>query len=408
MKRRTFLGVISGGAVAGLAGCTGNRYPTGFLYGLLSTKRSSEETRSNIVSEGIREKNIYINDFIGAVQLSGDYNKLENLVEKLDFRKYRLYPVREEIPILSNDQAQIDIGDNGLREFEGLRDLAGQTSSSNVSVGMIDTNADWSSWYDKSEVNHRPVAQNMNPILGPILGDKDHGKYTAQTLFHPQQKIKPDRPSIRGLVSESTAYHAEISAIVTVSQFFRSLCESLEWMAKKNVDVVTMPLSTVNKKDDVLPQLLEDFVTDLSDSIIVVSAGNVDVCDGEINALADTDVREIVGVGAIEYSRDGFDVSGHYEVSDILGPSGFTITEDRKYSGTSASSTVIAGVLGRYISTLKENYSQLSMVDYRECALTGLLDESNDVKIYDCDSDVYLSRINVVQGLERAKDEAEV
>lgn len=407
MKRRQFIGAISGSALVGLSGCLTSRFPTGFLHALLPKERNSEKLRQEIQSAGIPNKNIYMNEFLNAMQVRGDYETLESLSSQLDLRDHKLYSSKKYIPFLDTSQeTQQNDSSEGLVEFSLLGQLVADTqASSNSSIGMIDTSANWSSWYENESFRHRKVAQNMNPILGPLLRDKDHGSYTAKTLFHPTQNVNSDGPHIQGLASKSTPYHAEISAIVTLSQFFRSLCESLEWMAKENVDITVLPLSTVSESQTIMTQILEEYVSDLSESIIVVSAGNVNVCDGEINSLANSDLDEIVGVGAIE---EGDLVSGQSSISDILGPSDFIVdSEGNKYSGTSASSTVIAGVLGIYMSTLKKEYPELTQSECISCALTGLLDTGEDVSVSCSSSTEVLSRVRPVQGLDQARRKAE-
>lgn len=405
MNRRKFLGVVAGGAAASLSGCVTGRYPTGFFYGLLPKGSSEDHIRDKLISEGIDEQNIYINGFMNALQISGSYSKLKALPDKLELREYDVHSAKRHIPISFDSQDKSS--EQNLREFSDLEELVSASTSKNSSVGFIDTQANWNSWYDTDKLNHKVVAQNLNPVLGPLLRDEDHGMYSAQTLFYPQQRVDSDGPYVQGIVSESQAYHAEISAIATTSQFFRSLCEGLEWMATENVDVIGMPLSILTDIDSVLSTLIDDFVTDLSNSIIVVSAGNVDVCNGDINTLADTSAREVVGVGSIKGKEENQKFSGQHKVSDILGPSEFRVGNN-SYSGTSSSTTVISGVLGLYLSTLRDEYPNLSPEQYRDCALTGLLESSSEIDISRCDPRAILNRLNSIKGLQKARSEAEI
>lgn len=410
MNRRKFLGALSGGVAAGLSGCVGGRLSTGFLHALLPEDRSQSESelRERIHAEGVPKEKIYINEFMNAMQLRGDYGLLKDLATKLDLREYKLYSVKEYIPIVSDEDDTIELKTSDLAEFALLGELIENTDpSENSSVGMIDTFAGWNSWYEGEDLNHKVVAQNMNPILGPLLRDKDHGIHTARTLFSQAQRVGSEGPYVKGLVSNSSAYHAEISAIVTMTQFFRSLCDSLEWMAQEDVDVIVMPLSTVDTDRTIMARILEEYVQKLTNSIVVVSAGNVDVCNGGINALANSNARSIIGVGSIESNGNGDELlSGRPEVSDVVGPSNFKIGGSMSYSGTSASSTVVAGVLGVYISTLRQEFPYLKQSEYRECAVTGLLETGMEINISDCDSEKVMTRISPLRGLELAREEA--
>lgn len=401
MRRRDFLGTIAAGATVGISGCLGGPVPTGVVHGLLEEDSNVERLRNDILDEGIQSNDIYISEYMRALQIKGSYDKLKVLIDDLPIAEYKLYSVSDFLPI--SHSSRDPMANHGLPDFPMLEELNKDAyGGSNVSVGLIETTSNWRKWYN-GDVERIVASERLHPILGPLLGDKWHGVNTAKTLFHPDNRVTSDPDYIKGLIPEAKPYHAEISAVTLLPSFFRGICTGLEWMDKKGVDVITIPWSVSHSERTILTRIMEEFVSKQSNSVIVVASGNVDVCEGEINALANTESPFIIGVGSIESGSSQDYFSGRAEVSDVMGPSGFKIGNNKSYSGTSASSTVVSGVLALYIDALKEWDVEIDPSMYRSLAVQAMNETSPEFVFNGCSESKQLNRLAPSVGFEVLK-----
>lgn len=394
MKRRQFLGAVGTGAAVALSGCSG-RYPTKVLHGLLPLHSDFKTITTTIVDTGVAQGNVYINEMLGAVQVLSSTAKLEAVIDSIPLQHYEMYDRIDNIPGTQSSDKVEPISTLGSLEM-----LSQKATGDNTRVGMIDTSAKWDKWYT-GQVNHTVASQNMNPILGRLLGDKDHGSLTAKTLFHQDTTVSESQQTVRGLIANADAYHAEISSVITHPQFFRDLSDSLQWMEENSVEIISMPLLTAGRYN-IIAKLIERFVEEVSASLVVTAAGNVDLCEGDVNSLADIDSNNVIGVGSIDLQTDS--IQGNNEVIDILAPAGYTIEDSLDYTGTSSASTLISGVLSLYLSKMKKVYPDMSQEQYRNNIRNSLFSGSNTYTTTQCGKTMEFNHVNPMGGLQELID----